>query len=116
MVMLNSMTGHVVGTVPIGEGVDAARFDPVTQLAFSSNGEGTVTIAHLDSPDSLRVVQTLKTAPSARTMTLDPTTHRIYLSAADMEPPPAETDSAGRPMRPRMVAGSFKVLVFGREE
>jgi len=113
MVMLNSQTGAVIGTVPIGEGVDAARFDPATQLAFSSNGEGTVTIAHLVSPDSLAVVQTLQTLPSARTMTLDPTTHRIYLSAADTEPSPAAADSTGRPARRRMVPGSFKVLVYG---
>ncbi|MGD8276604.1 MAG: YncE family protein [Gemmatimonadota bacterium] len=116
MVMLNSATGEVVGTVPIGGGVDAARFDPITQLAFSSNGEGTVTIAHLDSPDSLTVVQTLETAPSARTMTLDPTTHRIYLSTADVEPPAAGADSTSPPGRRRMVPGSFKVLVYGRAE
>jgi DNA-binding beta-propeller fold protein YncE len=113
MVMVNSQTGEVVDTVAIGEGPDAARFDPATQLAFSSNGgDGTVTIAHEDSPSRLTVVQTLQTARSARTMTLDPTTHRIYLSAADFgETPPA--DSMGRPQRPPMIPGSFKVLVYG---
>jgi YVTN family beta-propeller protein len=115
MVMLDSSDGSVIGTVPIGDGVDAARFDPGTQLAFSSNGEGTVTIAHLDSPDQLTVVQTLETLPSARTMTLDPTTHRIYLSAADMQTPEPATDSLGRPLRPTPVPGSFKVLVYERE-
>lgn len=113
MVMVNSETGAVVTTIPIGEGPDAARFDPATQLAFSSNGgDGTVTIAHEDTPDQLTVVQTLETARSARTMTLDPTTHRIYLSAADFgdAPPP---DSTGRRARPPIVPGSFKVLVFG---
>jgi DNA-binding beta-propeller fold protein YncE len=113
MVMLDSETGAVLGTVPIGGGVDAARFDPATQLAFSSNGSGTVTIAHLDAPDRLTVVQTLETAASARTMTLDPTTHRIYLSAADRETAPAAADSTGRPARPRLMPGSFKVLVYG---
>jgi YVTN family beta-propeller protein len=115
MVMLNSETGAVVGTVPIGEGVDAARFDPGTGLVFSSNGAGTVTIAHEDGPDRLTVVQTLMTARSARTMTLDPATHRIYLSAADYEPAPPG-DSAGARPRPRMVPGSFRVLVYGRVE
>ncbi len=113
MVMVDSETGTVVHTVAIGEGPDAARFDPATQLAFSSNGgDGTVTIAHEDSPDELRVIQTLSTARSARTMTLDPSTHRIYLSAADFgeAPPP---DSTGRRRRAPMVPGSFKVLVFG---
>jgi len=113
MVMLNSSTGEVVTTAPIGGGTDAARFDPVTQLAFSSNGEGTVTIVHEDSPDKLTVVQTLETTRSARTMTLDPTTHRIYLSAADLETVPP--DSTGARQRPRMIAGSFKVLVYGTD-
>jgi DNA-binding beta-propeller fold protein YncE len=115
MVMLNSATGAVVDTVRIGEGADAARFDPGTGLAFASNGEGNVTIAHEDSPDHLTVVQTLTTARSARTMTLDPTTHRIYLSAADYEAAPAAADAAAPRQRPRMVAGSFRVLVYGVE-
>jgi DNA-binding beta-propeller fold protein YncE len=112
MVMLNSATGVVVQTIHIDGGADAARYDPGTRLAFSSNGEGTVTIAHLDDQDNLRVVQTLETARSARTMTLDPTTHRIYLSAADYAAPsPTDTGAAAR--RGRMVPGSFRVLVYG---
>jgi DNA-binding beta-propeller fold protein YncE len=112
MVMLDSRTGEVITTVPIGSGTDAARFDPGTGLVFSSNGEGTVTIAHEASPSELTVVQTLETAASARTMTLDPTTHRIYLSAADFgeAPPPDATGARGRAP---MVPGSFKVLVYG---
>jgi len=115
MVMLNSTTGEVVDTVRIGDGADAARFDPATGLAFASNGEGTVTIAHEDSPDRLTVVQTLTTVRSARTMTLDPTTHRIYLSAATYEAP-SPADSATPRRRPRMVPDSFRVLVYGIEE
>lgn len=110
MVMLDSTSGKVVGSVPIGEGVDANAFDPATKLAFASCGDGTVTIAHEDSPDKLTVVQTLKTVRGARTMTIDPKTHRIYLGAAEYEP---STDPAQR--RPRMVAGRFKVLVYGTE-
>ena len=80
MVMMDSTTGKVVGSVPIGAGVDADAFDPGTQLAFAScGGAGATTIAHEDSPDKLTVVQTLKTENGARTMTLDPTTHKIYL-------------------------------------
>jgi len=96
MVMLDSASGKVVATVPIGAGVDANAFDPGTQLAFSSNGEeGTVTIAQENDPNKLTVVQTLKTAVGARTMTLDPVTHEIYL--------PAPTPS-------------FRVLVYGRKK
>ena len=107
MVMLDYTTGKVVGSVPIGEGVDANSFDPATQLAFASCRDGTVTIAHEDAPDKLTVVQTLKTARGSRTMTIDPTTHKIYLAAVDYE-----KGSEGE-RRPKAVAGSFKVLVFG---
>jgi len=107
MVMLDYTSGKVVGSVPIGDGVDANSFDPTAQLAFASCRDGTVTIAHEDAPDKLTVVQTLKTARGSRTMTLDPATHKIYLSAADYE-----KGSEGQ-RRPNAVSGSFKVLVFG---
>ncbi len=109
MVVMDYLTGKVVTTVPIGQGVDANAFDPASGLAFASNGEGNVTIAHLDTPDRLTVVQTLPTARGCRTMTLDPRSHKIYLSAASFEAPtPGATGQ-----RPRMVPGSFKVLVYG---
>jgi DNA-binding beta-propeller fold protein YncE len=114
MVMMDSTNGNVVATVPIGERPDGAEFDPGTQLAFSSCGDGTVTIAHEDSPDKLRVVQTLATERGARTMTIDPTTHRIYLPSAKFEP--QTTPAAGAPrQRPKMIPGSFKILVYGTE-
>ena len=109
MVMMDSSTGKVVSTLPIGQGVDANAFDPGTQFAFASCGEGTVAIAHEDSPDKLTIVQTLKTERGARTMTLDPKTHRIFLASAKFEPSPAGTPG----QRPKMVPGSFKVLVYG---
>ena len=112
MVMMDSQNGKVLASVPIGQGVDANAFDPGTGLAFSSNGEGNVTIAHEDSPEKLTVVQTLATARGAKTMTLDPKTHRIYLGAADYEPPPAG-EGGGKKGRPKIVPGSFKVLVYG---
>lgn len=115
MVMLNSTTGAVVDTARIGNGVDAARFDAATRLAFASNGAGTVTIVHEDSPERLTVVQTLTTARSARTMTLDPMTHKIYLSAANYEEP-SPADSAAPRRRRRVVPGSFRVLVYGLED
>jgi hypothetical protein len=112
MLMMDSTTGKVVDSVPIGSGVDANAFDDRLQLAFSSNGEGTVTIAHEDSPSKLTVVQTLKTQPSARTLALDPKTHRIYLAAATFGPAPEPAPGAPR-RRPPIVPGSFKVLVYG---
>ena len=112
MVMMDSANGRVVATVPIGAGVDANAFDPGTQLAFASCGDGTVTVAHEDSPEKLTVVQTLATERGARTMTLDPKTHAIYLATASFEPAPAPAPGE-RPQRPKIVPGTFKVLVYG---
>src|SRR5207249_839691 len=78
MVMLNTETGRVVATVPIGSGTDGCAFDEKTQLAFASCGEGVTTIAKEETPEKLTVVQTLQTERGARTMALDPQTHRIY--------------------------------------
>ncbi len=110
MLMLDSTSGKVVASVPIGDGVDANAFDPETQLAFASCGDGTVTIAREDAPDKLTVVQTLKTQPGSRTMTIDPTTHKIYLAAAKYEAAPAGQ------RRGKLIADSFKVLVYGMEK
>jgi YVTN family beta-propeller protein len=112
MIVMDEMTGKVVTTVPTGDGTDACVFDPGTGLAMASAGEGMVTIAKFTAPDKLDVVQTLPTTRDARTMTLDPRTHKIYLAAAEYEAPAAPV--AGQPTpRPKMKPGSFKVLVFG---
>jgi DNA-binding beta-propeller fold protein YncE len=111
MLMMDSVNGKVVSSVPIGDGVDANAFDPATQLAFASCRDGTVTIAHEDSPEKLTVVQTLKTERGAKTMALDPKTHRIYLGSARFEPVPEQAPGAAR-QRPKIIAESFKVLVY----
>lgn len=114
MVMMDDADGKVLASVPIGEGVDACRFDPGTQLAFASCGDGTTTVAKEDG-DNLTVVQTLKTERGARTMALDPNTHNIYLATAQFE---ASTNQAPnmRFRRPRMVPGTFKILVYGMDK
>jgi DNA-binding beta-propeller fold protein YncE len=112
MVMMDSDSGKVLATVPIGDRVDANAFDPGTQFAFSSNGDGTVTIAHEDAADKLTVVQTLTTERGARTMALDPTTHKIYLASAKYEPQSPPEPGAPR-QRPKIIPGSFKILVYG---
>ena len=115
MVMMDSTSGKVVATVPIGQGVDGSAFDPGTQLAFASCGDGTTTIAREDPPDKLTVVQTLTTERGARTMALDPKTHKIYLPTAQFEPQPEQ--AAGSPrQRPKMIPGTFKILVYGMEK
>jgi DNA-binding beta-propeller fold protein YncE len=112
MVMMDSTNGKVVATAPIDQGVDANAFDPGTLLAFASCGAGTVTIAKEETPDKLTVVQTLTTERGARTMTLDPKTHNIYLASAKFEAQPEPAPGAPR-QRPKMVPGSFKILVYG---
>jgi YVTN family beta-propeller protein len=116
MLMLDSTNGKVLAQVPIGAGVDATWFDPGTGYAFSSCGDGTVTIAHEDSPAKLTVVQTLTTERGARTMALDAATHRIYLAAAKYEtpaaPPAGAAPAPGRG-RPTMVPNSMHLLVYG---
>ena len=104
MAILNADTGKIVATVPIGDGVDANAFDPGSNLAFASTGDGFVTVVHEDSPDKYTVVANVPTKRSARTMTLDLKTHALFLSAADFGPPaPGER-------RGKMKPGSFVVL------
>src|SRR6266404_698038 len=113
--MLDSTTGKVVATVPIGAGVDGCAFDDASQLIFASCGEGTTTIAKEETPDKLSVVQTLKTERGARTMALVPKTHRIYLPTARFEPAPSPSPGAS-PARPKIIPNTLKLLVYGPGE
>ncbi len=83
MAVMNADSGQVITTLPIGDHVDATVFDPETKLIFNSNGEGSITVIHEDTPDKYSVAQTLKTVPKAKTMALDPKTHRLFLSTAE---------------------------------
>ena len=112
MAMLDTGTGKVVATVPIGAGVDGCVFDDASQLAFASCGEGVVTIAKEEAPEKLTPVQTLTTERGARTIALDPQTHRIYLPSAKFQPPPSPSSGAS-PARPTIVPNTLKLLVYG---
>ena len=114
LAVLDALTGKVVATLPIGGGVDAAGFDPETGLAFSSNGEGTLTVIREDSPDKFTVLENVATRRGARTMALDPKTHRVFLVTAEFGPPPKATPERPRP-RPSVVPGSFTLLILGRD-
>jgi YVTN family beta-propeller protein len=113
MAVVNADTGKVIATPAIGDGPDAAGYDSKSNLAFSSNGEGTVTIVDA-SNGSYKVKQTLATQQGARTMTLDPVTGKIYVVTAQFGPRPAATASNPRP-RPAIVPDSFTVIVAGHE-
>ena len=121
--VVNADTGKVIATPAIGEGVDATAFDPGTGYVFNSCGDGTLSVAHEDSPDKYTVVEQVKTIARARTMALDTKTHNVYLAIADFEPPPPpSTPPAGDKggdkgqQRPRMrvVPGTFGLLEYGR--
>lgn len=109
----DASAGKLLTTVPIGAGVDATKFDPATGDVLSSNGDGTLTVVHEDSPDAYHVVETVNTMPGARTMALDPRTHRLYLVSAKFVPMPAATAS-NRRRRPPVLPGTFTLLVLGR--
>jgi hypothetical protein len=111
MAVVDADGGKVVTTVPTGDGTDAAAFDPATQLAFASNGEGTLTVVHEDTPNSAHVVQTINTQRGARTMALDPQTHTLYTVTADFGPLPEPTADRPRP-RPPMIPDSFTLLII----
>jgi DNA-binding beta-propeller fold protein YncE len=113
MVVMDADNGKVLTTLPIGGGVDASGFDPETGLAFSSNGEGTLTVIHEDSPEKFSVVETVATQRGARTMALDSKTHRVFLVTAEFGPPPAPTPERPRP-RPSIIPGTFQLLIVGK--
>jgi hypothetical protein len=112
MAVSDVAAGKVIATVPIGAGVDGNGFDPGTGLAFSSNGDGTLTVAKETSPGKFEVVETVETQRGARTMAIDLKTHNVYLPTAKFGPPPAPTQDRPHP-RPTVIPDSFVVLVVG---
>jgi YVTN family beta-propeller protein len=103
IVVTDAFTGKEVTTVPIGEGCDGAFFDPYYKRAYASNGEGTLTVIQEDNTTSFHVLETVATQQGARTMTLDKSSHHLYLPAADFE-------QAASGIRPATKPGSFVIL------
>ena len=120
MVMLSSVDGKILDALPIGTGTDGATFNPKTMEAFSSNGDGTLTVIKENSPTSFVVEQNVKTMARAKTLTLDSKTDHILLIAAEYGPPPAPPADApkdapkGRGGRAPMLPDSFTILVVGK--
>jgi DNA-binding beta-propeller fold protein YncE len=114
MVILDGDTGKIITSLPIGTGVDGAVFNPARMEAYSSQGDGTLTIIKENSPTSFVVQQTVQTIPSAKTLTLDSKTNRILLIGADYGPPPTTPPPGGRGGRGPMVPDSFSILVVDR--
>jgi DNA-binding beta-propeller fold protein YncE len=110
MDVVDSGSGRVVATLPIGKNVDGAAFDATAQLAFASAGEGKLTIVKEQTPDNYSVVQTVSTRTGARTLAVDESTHSVYLPTASLGPPPPATAERPHP-RPSIVPDTFVVLV-----
>lgn len=110
MAVVDYTSGKVIAKPDIGDGPDAAGFDPKTNLAFSSNGDGTLSVV---DGTTFKTIQTLKTEPRARTMTLDSATGKVYLVTAKFGPAPAATAENPRP-RPTVLPNTFTVVVAGR--
>ncbi|MFI5381931.1 MAG: YncE family protein [Tepidisphaerales bacterium] len=124
MIILSATDGHIITDLPIGNGSDGATFNPATMEAFSSQGDGTLTVVKEDSPTSFSVEQTVPTPTRAKTLTLDTKTNQIFAITAEFGPVPAAPAQAPPPppgapawMRgPRapMIPGSFQILVIGK--
>jgi DNA-binding beta-propeller fold protein YncE len=114
LVVMDVDSGKIIGQpFPIGDRVDTTIFDPETKIVASSTREGTIHIFHEDSPDKLSVVETVKTEFGAKTMGLDPKTHRLFVDTSDFDPPGPPTDKQRNP-QPRAKPGTFRLLVYGR--
>lgn len=109
MVVVDGRTGKILAAPAIGKGSDATVYDAVSKLAFSSNGDGTLTVIGADSSQAFEAKQTVKTMVSARTMALDPESHKIYLVAAEREPTDSQAGKDGG-HRPKLKPGSFTLL------
>jgi len=114
MVIMKATDGSIITTLPLGQGTDGAQFNPKTMEAFSSQVDGTLTIIKEKSPTSFEVEQTLKTMPSAKTLTFDSKTGHILLIGAEFGPAPAPPPPGGRGGRGQMVPDSFSILVVGK--
>lgn len=120
MVVLKSDDGKILDALPIGSGTDGATFNPKTMEAFSSNGDGTLSIIKENSPTSFVVEQNLKTMTRAKTLTLDSKSNHVLLIAAEYGPPPAAPADAPQKApkkgggRGPMLPDSFSILVVGK--
>ena len=115
MVMVNADTGKIIDALPIGAGTDGATFNPATMEAFSSQGDGTLSVIKEMGPTKFVVEETVHTPTSAKTLTLDTKTNHVLLIAAEFAPPPeGQTAPNGRPVRGPMVPDSFSIVVVGK--
>jgi YVTN family beta-propeller protein len=103
MVIVDAGNGKIISTVPIGEKVDGAAFDPELKCVYTSNGDGTLTVVKEENKDSFKVLENLPTQKGAKTITVNKKTHHIYLPTANFEAKdPGE--------KPKVIPGTFVIL------
>ncbi len=110
LVISDVSQGKVIAKIPIGEGCDGVAFDRSSKNIFTANGEGTLTVIHEDGANNYKVLENTATKRGARTIALDERTHRLYLPTAEFEP--AIATNTEKSERPKMIPGTFQVLVI----
>jgi DNA-binding beta-propeller fold protein YncE len=111
LMVTDANTGKVVTTLPIGEGVDAVAYDSKRRVVFTSNGDGTLSVAREGKEGQFAAVETDSTQRGARTLALDEKTGRVFVVTASFGPPPEPTAERPHP-RPTVLPGTFVVLAL----
>ncbi len=106
-------SSQVLTTLPIGNGSDGATFNPETMEAFSTQGDGTLTVVKESSPTSFAVEQTVTMPKGARTLTLDARTGHIVTITSEFGPAPA-SQPGQRPARAPQIPDTFQIVVVGK--
>jgi hypothetical protein len=121
MVILSAKDGKILANLPLAGGSDGAVFNPETMEAFSTQGNGTLTIVKENSPNSFEVEQNLKTMNGARTVTFDSKTGHLFTMSQERghASAPALNGNAppnpgGRPPQAPPIPGSFTILMIGK--
>ncbi|HEX7413766.1 MAG TPA: YncE family protein, partial [Bacteroidia bacterium] len=109
MIIMDATIGKVIATLPIGDGCDGVAFDTELKRAYSSNGEGTITVVQEENENTFKVLETIPTQKGARTICVNSKTHHLYLPAGEYEEAPPATKENPRP-RPKVKAGSFVII------
>jgi len=116
-VVLSATDGKILATLPNSGGSDGAAFNPATMEAFSTNGNGTLSVLKENSPTDFVIEQTLQTMLGARTITFDPKTGHLFTMSAERgpaPPPPPGGGRGGRGGQAPPIPGSFTILMIGK--
>ena len=114
MIIMNATNGKIITTLPLAGASDGAVFNPQTMEAFSSHGNGTLTVIKENSPTSFEVIENLQTMNGARTLTLDSKTGHIFVMSVERGPAPPPPAGGGRGGQAPVIPGSFTILMIGK--